>query len=51
MSASCRDLFGKVGLVSVNIQRGRLSVGTWSAKSGYFRDAYVEVGLVSGRVR
>jgi len=28
MSDYCRDLFGKVGLMSVRVRRGRLCVGT-----------------------
>jgi len=51
MSASCRDMFGKVGLVSVSVRRGRLSVGTCSSRTGSNRYEFAEVGLVSGRVR
>jgi len=60
MSASCRELFGKVrlasvmygevGLVSGLIRLGRVSVGMCSTKSALCRDLFDEVVLVSGRV-
>jgi len=37
--------------MSVLVRRGRVSVGTCSAKSGYCRDVIGDVGLVSGLVR
>jgi len=51
MSASCRDLIGKVGLVSVRVRRRRLNVGTFSSKSGECRYVFGEVGLYLGLVR
>jgi len=33
------------------VRRGRVSVGTFSAKSGYSRDVFGDVGVVSERVR
>jgi len=61
MSASCLDLFGKDGLVSVCVRRGRICVGTGSVKSAYCRDMFgdvglaaihdAEFGLLSGRLR
>jgi len=54
-------MFGEVGFVSglarlgrgllVRVRRSRHSVWTCSAKSGYCRDVFDEVFLVSGRVR
>jgi len=51
MSASFRDLFGNVGLVSVHGRRGRPTVGTCSSKTGDCRYVFGEVGFVSGLVR
>jgi len=42
---------GEIGLLSVHVRIGRLIVGTFPASSGYCRDVFVEVGLVSGRDR
>jgi len=50
MWAYCRDLFVKVGFMSVHVRRGRLSVGTCSTRSGKCRYVVGEVGLVSGHV-
>jgi len=51
MSSYCRHLFGKVGLVSVRVRRGRVSVETCSPRYGYCRDVFGDVRLVSGYVR
>jgi len=51
MSAYCRDLFFKFGLMSVRVRRGRLSVGTCSTMTGKCLYVVGEVGLVSGHVR
>jgi len=51
MSALCRDVFGEVGLVSGLVRRGRVNVGSCSAKSAFCQDVYGEVCLESGRVR
>jgi len=40
-----------VGLVSVRVQRVRVSVGTCSVRTGYCQDVFGVVGLMSGRVR
>jgi len=50
-STFIQDLYGKVGLLSVSVRRGRLSVGTCLARLDYCRDVSGEVGLVSGHVR
>jgi len=47
----CRDVSGEVGLLSVHVRRGRLNVGTFSARSGVCRDVFGEVVLVSRLVR
>jgi len=51
MSGLCRDLIGKVGLVSVRVRRCRLNVGTCSSRSGECRYVFGEVGLYLGLVR
>jgi len=51
MSALCRDLTGKVGLVSVRVRRRRLNVGTCLSRSGECRYVFGEVGLYLGLVR
>jgi len=45
------DVFCEVGLVSVRVRRGRLSVATCRERSAYCRDVFGAVGLVSGRFR
>jgi len=47
MSAECRELFGKDGVVSALVRRGRLIVGTCSTRSDNCRYMFDEVGLVS----
>jgi len=44
----CRDLFDEFMLVSVRVRQGRLSVGTFSTRSGNNRYVFGEVGLLSG---
>jgi len=44
-------MFSNVGLWSVRVRRGRLSVVTCSAKSGQCRDVFVDVWFVTERVR
>jgi len=51
MFSLCRDVFGEVGLVTVRVRLGRVSVGTCSAKSGYSREVFGVVVVVSGPVR
>jgi len=49
--SQCRDVFCEVGLVPGRVRRGRVIVGTCSAKSVYSREVFGDVGVVSERDR
>jgi len=44
-------VFDEDVFVTLRVRRSRLIVVTYSASSGYFRDLFAEVFLVSGRLR